>query len=413
MASFQSESVHAPASAMTSTRGDIKHLDYIDAVRGLAFLWVLTFHCALCVGQFPLRWLFLHGVFGVELFFLASAITLNASWMQRREVDRFPALAFYVRRFLRIAPMFWLGMVFYTLLPDVMPHFWLGQFAPNGVRPVYFLATASFVNGWYPYSFSSIVPGGWSIAVEMTFYLFCPLCFTLLGTPRRAAAATVLCLWLSHYFYDAVPQFLRSHLFPGVQVDGAFLHWGHFWFPTQAPVFMLGFCIYHLLSNPQVRRLVRDRFLAWTILVACILALWGFLPGQTHFTPVDFWVVAALAGVVVSISGGAVPILVMRPLRYVGILSYSCYLVHFAALGLALRLFHIRLSADEPGRDFGSPVLNFTYFAALCGLTLAATVVVAALTSRRVERPGIELGRRIVRRLNRKFPQSSGAVHER
>lgn len=389
---------------MNSTREEIKHLGYIDAVRGLAFLWVLTFHCALCVGQFPLRWVFLHGVFGVELFFLASAMTLNASWVQRREVDRFPALAFYVRRFLRIAPMFWLGMVFYTFLPDAIPRFWLGQFAPTGVRPSYFFATAFFVNGWHPYSFSSIVPGGWSIAVEMTFYLFCPLCFTLLRTPKRVAAATVLCVWLSHYFYGTVPQFLRSHLFPAVQVDGAFLHWAHFWFPAQAAVFMLGFCIFHLLNNPQVRRLAKDRLWAWTILAACILALCGFLPGQTHFTPIDFWVVVALGGVVVSISGGAVPILVSKPLRYIGILSYSCYLVHFAALGLVLRVLQIRLSGDKPGEDFGSPWANLAYFAALCGLTLAATVIVAAFTHRFVEKPGIEVGRRIARRLNRRSP---------
>jgi len=248
------------------------------------------------------------------------------------------------------------------------------------------------------------VPGGWSIAVEMTFYLFCPLCFTLLGTPKRVAAATVLCVWFSHYFYGTVPQFLRSHLFPAVQVDGAFLHWAHFWFPTQAAVFLLGFCIFHLLNNPQVRRLAKDRLWAWTILAACILALCGFLPGQTHFTPIDFWVVVALGGVIVSISGGAIPILVTKPLRYVGVLSYSCYLVHFAALGVVLRVLQIRLSGDEPGKDFGSPGANLAYFAALCGLTLAVTVIVAAFTHRLVEKPGIEVGRRIARRLNRRSP---------
>ena len=395
---------------MNSTRNEIKHLDYIDAVRGFAFLWVLTFHCAICVGQFPLRWVFLHGVFGVELFFLASAMTLNASWVQRREVDRFPALAFYVRRLLRIAPMFWLGMIFYTLLPDVIPRFWLGQFAPTGVRPAYYYATAFFVNGWFPYSFTSIVPGGWSIAVEMTFYLFCPLCFMFLTTPKRVAVATMLCVWLSHYFYASVPLFLRNHLFPAVQLDGAFLHWAHFWFPTQAPVFMLGFCIFHLLRNPQFQRLARDRLWAWTILVASILALCGFLPGETHFTPIDFWIVVALGGVVVSMSGGAIPILVTKPLRYVGVLSYSCYLVHFAALGLVLRVLHIRLSADEPGKDFGSPGANLGFFAVLSGLTLAVTVIVAALTHRLVEKPGIDFGRGIVRLLNRVSPQDSSAI---
>ena len=397
---------------MSIPSGTIKHFGYIDEVRGIAFLWVLSLHCAVCVGQFPLRWLFMQGIFGVDLFFLASAITLKASWAARSRVDCSPALAFYVRRLLRIAPMFWLGTIFYALLPDSIPRFWLSQFAPNGVRPIYYLLTSLFINGWYPYSFNCVVPGGWSIAVEMTFYAFCPLLFTFLVTPRRMAVSVLLCFWLTHFLCAPVPQFLRGHFFPMVLDDHAFSFWERFWFPSQAGVFMLGCCIYYLVNHPQVMRLMTERFWACSVLAISILALCGFLPGQTYFTPVDIWVVLALGGAIIALSRGAAPIPLRRLLRYIGTLSYSCYIVHFAVLGAILRFLHIMLSAEIPFRDFGSRAMNLLYFSALFALTLAATIVVSAGTNILVEKPGINLGRKIVRKMNLKYPTIAATISE-
>jgi hypothetical protein len=55
------------------------------------------------------------------------------------------------------------------MFPNVMPAFWLSKWALAGVHTSYFVLTALFLHGWNPYTFNSIVPGGWSIAVEMTF----------------------------------------------------------------------------------------------------------------------------------------------------------------------------------------------------------------------------------------------------
>jgi peptidoglycan/LPS O-acetylase OafA/YrhL len=395
---------------MNVSRGTIRHFDYIDAVRGLAFLWVLTLHCALCLGPFPLRWIFLHGIYGVQLFFLASAFTLKASWEQRSKVDRFPVIEFYARRLLRIAPMFWLAAVFYSLVPDAMPRFWLDQFAPDGVRPAYYVLTALFLHGFHPYTFNSIVPGGWSIAVEVSFYVLCPLCLIFLGTPRRTAAAALACLWAAHYFYGAVPEFLRGHFFPAVPPDGVFQFWEHLWFPSQAAVFMMGFCVYYLTNQPQVRRLVEDRFWALVLLATSLLALWGLIPGDANFTPIEMWVVVAMGCAVIALSGNAVPILSSRLLRHIGTLSYSCYLVHFAALGLALRILNIRISAAAAFADYASPAANLLRFSGLCVTTLAITILIASVTHRLVERPGIEMGRKIARYLNGAAKPGSGTI---
>ena len=73
------------------------HFAYIDAVRGLAFLGVLSVHCAAACGRFPFSDLAGQGGYGVQFFFLASAITLCNSMASRRE-GRFELANFYLRR---------------------------------------------------------------------------------------------------------------------------------------------------------------------------------------------------------------------------------------------------------------------------------------------------------------------------
>jgi len=58
--------------------------------------------------------------------------------------------------------MFWLAIPFFLLLT--------GKGAPAWEVAT----TALFVHGFHPQTINSVVPGGWSIAVEMTFYAVFP-----------------------------------------------------------------------------------------------------------------------------------------------------------------------------------------------------------------------------------------------
>ena len=171
----------------------LRHFAYIDAVRGYAFLAVLAVHTSLCVGDFPGHWIAEGGGgYGVQLFFLASAVTLCYSMTSRSTVDRFPLTSFYLRRVFRIAPLFWAAMIFYRAFPHVMPSFWLGQWSPHGVQTSYVVVTALFLHGWDPATFNCVVPGGWSIAVEMSFYLVFPLLFSVFRSAKRAFAGVLV-----------------------------------------------------------------------------------------------------------------------------------------------------------------------------------------------------------------------------
>ena len=88
---------------------------WIDALRGFAILGVLAHHSFQYVRGMsgPAKFLGGFGKMGVQLFFVASAITLCLSTAKRAE--RHPVLSFYVRRYFRIAPLYYLAIIFYAL----------------------------------------------------------------------------------------------------------------------------------------------------------------------------------------------------------------------------------------------------------------------------------------------------------
>jgi peptidoglycan/LPS O-acetylase OafA/YrhL len=103
---------------------------FIDALRGMAILGVLINHAARNIEVWGILgknvhltpWVYqimAQGSRGVQLFFVASAFTLCLSY-ERRKNEKNPLLNFFIRRFFRIAPLFYCGFLFYTIRPILL-----------------------------------------------------------------------------------------------------------------------------------------------------------------------------------------------------------------------------------------------------------------------------------------------------
>jgi peptidoglycan/LPS O-acetylase OafA/YrhL len=380
-----------------------QHLDYIDALRGLAFLGVLCTHTIGCIGHFPSHEFFSSGAYGVQLFFLASAITLCYSSSRRVQFDHYPWLSFFIRRFFRIAPLFWLAMAFYWTCPHTWPEFMHQTDPSSGIRPYYFVLTALFLHGWRPETINSIVPGGWSIAVEMTFYLLFPLCFYYINSLRKAALAVLISVVLAHAAIIGVHQ---SFLGDAAGYESAGKFFAHHWFPAQAPTFFIGFALFYLLKHDVGIRLIRSPFWSRMLFIFCLMVYPTALFGSDELIPQDVIIVMLLAGFVLAIASNSIPYVVNPLICYIGKISFSCYIVHFAMLVIALRLFGFDLHLHT--HDAGSSVPNFLNFVKLVATTLILTVIVATITYHLIEQPGIALGRRLIKWLNnRPIPAST------
>jgi peptidoglycan/LPS O-acetylase OafA/YrhL len=378
-----------------------RHFAYIDAVRGLAFLAVLSNHVAKVDGRFPGWWIWNNGYYGVQFFFLASAITLCYSMESRKTKDKKPVVSFFIRRLFRIGPMYWLAIILYWGLPfECLRSDWLRPFSgETGPAPLDFGLNALFLHGWVPSAFNSVVPGGWSIGVEMTFYLIFPLLFYYLNSLNRAALAAAAGVLFATVYFRTLGPFLQANFYSDANSPWFFTQ---FCFPAQLTVFFIGMFAYHLLRSDNVKILTRNKTSSICLLIASLffLALL-FNGGGSGFVPIGILVVIGLTGVILALAGQTMPWLINPWLSYLGKISYSCYLVHFAALSLVFHYFKIDHSLLAQGDNNLSPLHNFIVYVKVMMAALVLTIVISTLTLHLIENPGIALGRRLINRLNK------------
>jgi len=242
----------------------INRYAYIDALRGIAILLVIFGHTYPRIAYLPewLRSFGFQGGRGVQLFFMVSALTLFLSLDSRKAFDQRVFVNFFIRRFFRIAPLFYMGIILYTILDGFKPRYW----APDGIGWWHIIATTTFMHGWYPTTLTSVVPGGWSIAVEMTFYACVPFLYLKIKNIYVASIAVLGSLLASLLIKNYTSGLLTTHAsFKPYLVDT----FTRLWFPSQLPVFMLGIVLYFFIKQTtSASKQVATRPLrAWLYLV--------------------------------------------------------------------------------------------------------------------------------------------------
>ena len=92
-------------------------LKFIDSIRGVAILMVILVHTAQRISGLGVlaSTITMYGQMGVQLFFIASAYTLCLS-SQRRANETLPYIKFGIRRFFRIAPAYYSGILTYFVI---------------------------------------------------------------------------------------------------------------------------------------------------------------------------------------------------------------------------------------------------------------------------------------------------------
>lgn len=285
--------------------------------------------------------------------------------------------------------MFWIGVAFFVWMEGFGPRY----FAPNGIGAIHVALTTIFMHGWHPETFTSVVPGGWSIAVEMTFYLLFPVIVFFI----RGLLSAVIGLVLSIALAKAALTFFwakRTHVWPGVS-DDLISTLLNLWFPNQIPVFMVGFLVYFAIRDCGGRV---PLWLSRTVLcgaIAAAVTLTFILKTVTilgHRLDVYSYAVYGICFGVIAfcLAEGAGMWLVNAPIRFLGKVSFSAYLIHFAVLQSGFGVPFIRSLYHEGNSD--GPMFFVAYFPFL----VAVTGALSSVTYRFIEQPMIALGNRLI-----------------
>jgi peptidoglycan/LPS O-acetylase OafA/YrhL len=149
----------------------------LDSTRAIALLAVVTAHASFFMrfgGSDSLS--HLRFDFSVRVFFMISAFLLYRPYVRTRLADweRPSAAAFAWRRFLRIAPAYWVALTVISV--------WLGLdyvFSAHGIWTYYPLLQV-YQPGWAVGG----LPQAWSLSVEVGFYIMLPFWGALMSRVR-------------------------------------------------------------------------------------------------------------------------------------------------------------------------------------------------------------------------------------
>jgi len=343
----------------------------LDALRGLAIMAVVLVHVMDMVRP-STSWLAnlcYHSDRGVQIFFLVSAFTLFATMERRVRGERHPWRNFFVRRFFRIAPLYYLAIGAVLILHP-----------PQSAGPV--LLHATFLHAWNPPALSSVVPGGWAIANEAMFYLAFPLLFRGIRNLKEASALLLLTL--------AARFALNTLLIPVLGGADGYRYTGDDylsrWFFSQLPVFALGLCLHFFWKG---RRGAKDPVTGSLLLLGSALLAFSslFLVTYKNFLPDSFLFGLSFTLLAAGLLMNPVRALVNPLIAGLGRLSYCIYICHFYVIEFAKK-------AVTPEVILRGDGLTFLWYAAV--LTVSAGL--AWVLYRTIEQPGIALGRAFIRR---------------
>lgn len=353
---------------------------YVDLIRGIAILMVVIVHSSLSISSSNIfTYLASFGQLGVQLFFLASALTLSFS-MESRGCRKIDVLAFYIRRFFRIAPMYYIGIIIFAILNYYLSVSKLdnnfGYYTFRGV-----ISNILFIHGFSPAYNNNIVPGGWSIGTEMFFYLVFPLFFMKLKS--MSVKRLLLLNMLYSFAFMAILYCLNNISSSNKMINNSFFYFNFF---NQLPAFLWGMILYVSIKNEH--SLTKYHIVLIPISFGLIKYLWS----SSYFFSFHF---------IVFLSGYVFFVLTMivykkrlysKIIEEIGKRSYSIYILH--------TLFCWYLF---PSLIPYLPQIIRNFKILLLGLNITFTVICSYLLARIfysiVERFFIDFGNRLIARL--------------
>jgi peptidoglycan/LPS O-acetylase OafA/YrhL len=326
-------------------RGDRFYKPQLDVLRLFAFLLVFMLHAAAIEpqGRFAAHPLLIEsmngfhwiGACGLPLFFFLSSYLITTLLLLERARTGVIALrSFYIRRILRIWPLY----LSFLLFVFALGHIW---------QPVFFgwkpLAAYLLLSGnWYIVAGGTVTPAVitlWSISLEEQFYLLWPRAVRALTVDKLKLLSIALC----------AISLLTAGL---LATRGPNLHWVWCNSLPQALFFASG----SLLAIRNNGRSLQPSILKGFASIALALLLWqpavllAFIHGEQRLSPfsiVGSYVLIAL-GCVLALQGflQLPPTLMPRPLVYLGRISYGLYVFHTFILLICSQVlavhFHIR-----------------------------------------------------------------------
>ena len=380
--SLSTEIVSEVASSKTSV-GRRFYQPELDGVRFYAFLGVFVCHTLPFEAEFyrklhlPLPWVWggavKAGAAGVDLFFALSAFLITSLLLkERQETGGISLKYFYLRRMLRIWPLYFLVIA----LGIVLSHTVANQNLPWYYIAGYLFFVGNWVHGVFGRPESIAFPL-WTVSIEEQFYLFWPLMVKVLE--RRGLIISGIVMFLLATVCRVI--------FVLAGVSGGYVYYGS---TARCDSIALGIMLALFADRlPKLSSGVRFVLVCGGLIGWVVSSAWlTDQPGPISMREV-------LGRLIISLSAGAIlygclhsrnKLLTGTWVVHLGKVSYGLYLLHLVGLLIAKSLFH---------------PISGTAILATKAVGFVLTIILAFASYRWVESPFLRLKDRFAKVLSR------------
>ncbi|MFH6999049.1 acyltransferase family protein [Flavobacterium sp. FlaQc-57] len=349
----------------------------LDGLRGIAALSVVFSHL---VGAFVFNsplfnflsnspfHVFWHGDGAVTLFFLLSGFVLALPYITKKK--DFNIGTFYIKRVFRIYPAFILAILFSYFLKhslfkplniiDYSP--WINEFWNWDFKEVPF---AEYINTFilvgFSFNFKLFIPVIWTLRLEMIISLILP--FFIIIALRNKLVYNLIILLILFYIRDGVIAVFYLGILMAIYLE-----------------YILNF-----LNRITNKFYILILFTTGLFLYTSRFSL-DFILDNQNKAHLFLTTLGCSIFLVLSMKNGVCKkILNLRPIQFLGEISYSLYLLHFPVILIACSFFS------------GNIITVFC-------TSLFVTILLSYLSYKFIELPFISLGRKIVmKRFDEKF----------
>lgn len=349
----------------------------IHGLRGIAALAVVLFHLKHLSGiALPDFFGFIGRDFGfsVHLFFILSAFSLCYSTEWRAIRGGAWLQEYFVKRFFRIAPLFY----FIIALEIARQQIKSGGIIPGSNS---ILLETTFTFGFVPHS--DFVWGGWSVGVEMIFYVIFPVLLLTLRTHRSALVFLLASIVICGSIRSALHM---QHL---STIPQAIYDWSYFAPASNICFFAIGIYAYRIAAHVKGSILATRIIAILTVITIGSLVLFNagkYLNGSWR-NDIIVWGLAFM-GLCIWQSVSPSRFIANWIFEYLGERSFSIYLLHPVI---------IDTSKVHIARTYKllEPYIGLNAFFVCAILILAFILFIAELTYTLIEVPGIRFGREL------------------
>jgi peptidoglycan/LPS O-acetylase OafA/YrhL len=322
----------------------MSHIPSLDGLRAVSFLLVFAGHTGLDH--------YIPGGLGVTIFFFLSGFLITTLMRAEYARNGFVNLRhFWLRRALRILPPFYLVLLAATAIS--------AAFDPPGTvsGPAVLARALHVTNYWLIYRGYAGEPAGtgvyWSLAVEEHFYLLFPWLFIAMQRLRLPPARQAVVLWS----LCALVLLWRCVLVLMFHVDQDRTYMAS---DTRLDSILFG-CALAVWHNPVLDRPILDerrwKYVvipgALAALILCLAIRNPIFRETLRYSIQGAALAFVFVGAIRFPGWAPFKILNWRPVAFIGVLSYSLYLMHYAVIFGVQRVFGSTPSVMKAAAELG------------------------------------------------------------